>query len=149
MASPVILKIIGADTDIIGTETPSYPGDFAALTGKVEADINCYDLGAGMSLETDESEYADRRVYVDSRFFGTYNVKVLYRRYPAEKLSFDSYFPELAVLKKPFKWIYSANYNIGFGEEAVPRAVNLMNWNETRFHEFTMVELEFRHRKAE
>lgn len=147
MPNPISLIIIGADADILTTETPAYPTAFNSLPGKAEATVSCYDLGAGVALETDENEYADRRIYVDSSFFGVYKVRILYRKYPTVNKTFDEYFPELAVLKKQFKWIYSADYKIGFGGNA--RSVNLMNWNETRFHEFTMVELEFRHRKAE
>ncbi len=150
MSTPIVLTIYGADADYTGSETPDITqAYFTGLTGLTSVTLNCYDLGAGIALESEETEYADNRVYVDKSFFGVYKVKILYRNYPASTSSLATYMPEIAVCKKPYTWLYSTNYNIGFATANLARAVNLTAWSENKFHDLMSLELEFKHRKPE
>lgn len=148
MSNLMTLTIWGADSDYTWTETPDVTQSyFTGLQGLSSVIVNCYDGGFEPVLDTEEMVYADNRTYVTKTITGSYKVKTKYREYPVSDVSITGYLPELAVLKKAYTWIRIEGYKIGFGTANMARAVNLIAWNISRFHEWTQYEFEFKFRE--
>jgi hypothetical protein len=146
--SLMTMTVYGANADYLASETPdSSQSYFQNLSGLTATTLNVYDGGFTPVLESEETVYADDRTYVTKTITGSYKVRVKHRIYPNTDTSIAAYVPELGVLKMAYNWIRIEGYKIGFETTHIVRAINLIAWSETKFHEWTSYEFEFKFRK--
>ena len=121
--------IYGTDADTVDT-TPT-ESEVLALTGCVHIHVLAYGLDAEPSFEGSLIDYTNRFVSSNNKFRMKYKLEIYKRDLPATVKTVAQQYPELAVLVKPYLFMYSSDYTIGFASNiCIPIALESTSFEQ-------------------
>lgn len=105
------LKLMGTDVRA-GTTTEVDYSVVTATTGYTNTDVKIiYGHPEPEIIEREKFESIDGYLNNNaSEFRGKYSIKIAGKQFPTSNTTITGYFPELAILKKPFIYLYSDTY---------------------------------------
>lgn len=133
------VTLIGADEDVAGA-TASI-ATLSALSGYTFEAFKAYTMNRTPKVETTSQTFLGFKVNSTKQVRYEMEIRLKKRAYSSASPSFtdDGFYPEAEILKKPYIWIFSDNYKIGFAGSAIKVSIDSVSYERRGAYVFPII----------